>query len=110
VVSDLHQRVVEELFVVCRQLDLIALSITQVRHHVLADIVQPIMSEPKATRGKVAVATLFLFGGFLQHQHARALQMRIDRGTERCVAGAGNDDVIGVGIIHRVHFPWSVAA
>ena len=81
VVGDLHQRVVEKLSVVSRQLDLGPLIIGQVRHHILTDIVQPGVAKTKAASGEVAIAAFFLLRRFFEHEHTRALQVRIDCST-----------------------------
>ena len=57
------------------------------------EVVDPVIDDTHRARGKARIAAGFVLVGAFQHQHLRAVLLRRQRGAQRRVAGAHDDDI-----------------
>ena len=87
------EQVVEELLLrIGAEVDVLEIFAGERRQH-RDEIVDAREREPKRAAGEMRVAAALLKRGGFEHQHARAVLVRRDRGAQGRVAGPDNEDV-----------------
>ena len=88
-----REQIVEELvFGIGAEIDVLEIFLRERRQHG-DEIVDAAEREAEGAAGEMGIAAAFFEGGGFEHQHARAILVRGDRGAQRGIAGPDDEDV-----------------